>query len=72
MLLKGLITSAVIGISIPLFAVGVISGMILAKAKPRQPGCGRCCVVCNGHCKFGSNNDQGNRDSDTPSQSYQI
>lgn len=72
MLLKGLITSAVIGISIPLFAVGVISGMVLAKAKPRQPGCDRCCMVCNGRCKVGDNYGHENKDSDTQSQSYQI
>ena len=72
MLLKGLVTSAVIGISIPIFAVGVISGMVMARREPRKTGCGRCCMICNGRCKVGENDSQGNHESDLRSQSYAI
>jgi hypothetical protein len=69
MVIKSLVASAIVGISIPIFALGVISGMVLAKAERRKPGCGRCCVVCDGRCKVSANSDQENVDRDARSRS---
>jgi hypothetical protein len=50
----------------------VISGMVMARTEPRKTGCGRCCMICNGRCKVGENDSQGNHESDLRSQSYAI
>jgi hypothetical protein len=51
MIIKSMITSAVIGIALPMLAVGFVSGLALAKAEPKKLSCKKCCLVCNGRCK---------------------
>ena len=51
MLINGLITTAVVGLALPVFAVGVVGGVMLANTKKKELGCRNCCVFCNGSCK---------------------
>lgn len=72
MIIKGVIASALVGITIPVFAVGLISGMVLARAEPRKSGCNRCCMICNRRCKTGNNDSHGNDDREFSSNSSHI
>lgn len=47
MVLKGLIGGALLSIAIPVFAVGMATGVLLARKPKRHPECKKCCMMCN-------------------------
>ena len=64
MLVKGLIATAVVSLTLPVFAVGIVGGVMLANAQKRKLGCRSCCMVCNGSCKTVDNYSQNCRERD--------
>jgi hypothetical protein len=62
MIIKSIITSAVLGVAIPVFAMGLVSGVALARTETKKPGCNRCCILCNGRCKNADHQRYGNED----------
>jgi hypothetical protein len=71
MFIKGLITTAVVGLALPVFAVGVVGGVMLANEQKRKPGCRNCCMICNGSCKTVDSNDSYYKKSDLHSEESQ-
>ena len=51
MLIKGLMGGVLLGVVLPVFAVGVVAGAMVSHAPKRQKGCKRCCLSCNGSCQ---------------------
>jgi hypothetical protein len=51
MFIKGLIGGALLGVALPLFAVGVLTGAMVSRAPKRQRSCKHCCFSCNGSCQ---------------------
>ena len=50
MLLKGLIGGAILTVAVPVFAVGMATGVLLARKPKRHTKCKKCCIICNGSC----------------------
>ena len=57
MVLKGLIGGALLSIAIPVFAVGMATGVLLARKPKRHPECKKCCMICNGSCNASARDD---------------
>ena len=68
MFIKGLITTAVVSLTLPVFTLGIVGGVMLANAQKRKPGCRNCCMVCNGSCKKIDNYSQNCRERNLNSE----
>lgn len=71
MLIKGLITTAVVGLALPVLAVGIAGGVMLANTQKKRLGCRDCCMFCNGSCKTGDNYGRNNKERDLQSEALQ-